>query len=331
MISRYGPGTSDVISPLAGIKALLGDKAEVLHAEGVHFKDARFPASDQISEAPNAEEQKGIDEAVALAKQSDVIVVVVGENHETIGESLSRTSLDLPGHQTLLVQEMVKTGKPVVVVLMIGRAASINWIDQNVPGIMVCWHGGEKVGQAVAETLFGDNNPGGKLSLTFPQTAGQLPLCIPHRKGAWGAQNRSADENGWGATRAVDPIYYFGEGLSYTSFEYSNLKIVDGETITVSCDVSNVGKVDGDEVVQLYVTDVVASVAPFDQILRGFDRVSIKAGETKTVSFKLVPERDLKMLNRKNEWVVEPGKFEVKLGTSSAPKGIKLKGEFNIR
>ncbi|MDF7822650.1 glycoside hydrolase family 3 N-terminal domain-containing protein [Pontiellaceae bacterium B12227] len=331
MISRYGPGTSDVITPLTGIKALLGDKTEVLHAKGVHFKDATFPGSDQIPVPPNADEQAGIDEALELAGKSDAIVVVLGDNHETIGESLSRTSLDLPGHQTLLVQEMMKTGKPVVVVLMIGRAASINWIDQNVPGIMVCWHGGEKVGQAVAESLFGAYNPGGKLPLTFPQTAGQLPLCVPHRKGAWGAQNRSADENGWGATRAVDPLYYFGEGLSYTEFAYGNLKIMEGETITVSCDVSNVGNVDGDEVVQLYVTDVVASVAPFDQQLRGFERVPLKAGETKTVSFTLQPKRDLKMLNRKNEWVVEPGKFEVKVGTSSAPAGLKLKGEFTLR
>ncbi len=330
MISRYGPGTSDVITPLAGIKALLGDGTKVLHADGVDFKDARFPGSDQIPAAPNAEEQAGIDEAVELAKQSDAIVVVVGDNHETIGESLSRTSLDLPGHQTLLVQEMMKTGKPVVVVLMIGRAASINWIDQNVPGIMVCWHGGEKVGQAVAETLFGEYNPGGKLPLTFPQTAGQIPLCIPHRKGAWGAQNRSADENGWGATRAVDPLYYFGEGLSYTTFDYSALKIEQGGTIKVSCEITNSGDVDGDEVVQLYITDVVASVAPYNQVLRGFERVSLKAGETKAVTFELVPERDLKMLNRDNEWVVEPGKFEVKVGTSSAPEGIRLTGSFEL-
>ncbi|VGO11761.1 Thermostable beta-glucosidase B [Pontiella desulfatans] len=331
MISRYGPGTSDVITPLAGIKALVGDRVQVLHAKGVDFKDARFPGSDLIPMPPNAEEQAGLDEAVSLAKQADALVVVLGDDHNTIGESLSRTSLDLPGYQTLLAQEMVKTGKPVVVVLMAGRAASINWIKQQVPGILVCWHGGEKVGQAVAETLFGDNNPGGRLPLTFPQTAGQIPLCIPHRKGAWGAQNKSADENGWGATRAVDPLYHFGHGLSYTSFEYSNLKIAEGETITVSCDVSNVGKVDGDEVVQLYITDEVASVAPFDQVLRGFERVPLKPGETKTVTFKLEPKRDLKMLNRENEWVVEPGRFEVKVGTSSAPEGIKLTGGFNIR
>lgn len=330
MISRYGPGTSDIITPLEGIKALLGDHAEVLYAKGVDFKDARFPVSDQIWEAPNAAEQTGIDEAILLAQKSDVIVVVVGDNHETVGESLSRTSLNLPGYQTLLVQEMVKTGKPVVVVLMSGRAASINWINQHVPGILVCWHGGEKVGQAVAETLFGTYNPGGKLPLTFPQTVGQLPLSIPHRKGAWGAQNRSADENGWGATRAVDPLYYFGEGLSYTSFEYRNLKIEKGDRITVSCELSNVGEMDGDEVVQLYISDVVATVAPFEQVLRGFERVSLKAGETQTVTFTLEPTRDLKMLNRDNEWVVEAGTFEVKIGTSSAPTGLKLKGEFTL-
>ncbi len=330
MISRYGPGTSDVISPLAGIKALLGNRDKVLHAEGCGFKDARFPGSEILPAPPNAEEQKLIDEAVKLAAKADVIVAVVGDDHSTVGESLSRTSLDLPGHQTLLVQEMVKTGKPVVVVLMSGRAASINWIQHNVPGILSCWHGGEKVGQAVAEALFGKINPGGKLPITFPQTAGQIPLCVPHRNGAWGAQNKTADENGWGATRLIDPLYHFGFGLSYTTFEYSNLKVeVDGD-ITITCDVTNSGDVAGDEVVQLYIKDMVGSVAPFDQVLRGFERVPLKAGETQSVTFTLSPERDLSMLNRGNEWVVEPGEFEVRVGTSSAPEGIKLSGSFNL-
>ena len=188
----------------------------------------------------------------------------------------------------------------------------------------------------MAETLFGKYNPGGKLPLTFPQTAGQIPVCIPHRKGAWGRQNRSSDENGWGATRAVEPLYYFGHGLSYTSFIYSNLKIEPAEpavdeTITITCKITNTGTRDGDEVVQLYISDQVASVAPFDQILRGFERIFLKSGETKTVSFTLEPNRDLKMLDRNNEWVVEPGEFEVKIGTSSAPRGIKLKSIFSLR
>ncbi|MGJ8641214.1 MAG: glycoside hydrolase family 3 N-terminal domain-containing protein [Opitutaceae bacterium] len=336
MISRYGPGQSDVITPLAGIRDLLKGRAEVLHANGVDYRDARFPGSDILPELPNSEEQAELDKALALAESADVIIAVVGDDHSTVGESRSRTSLDLPGHQLHLVQEMVKTGKPVVVVLMAGRAASINWIDQNIPGVLVCWHGGEKVGQAVAETLFGDYNPGGRLPITFPQTAGQIPLAFPHRNGAWGAQNRSADENGWGSTRLVGPLYHFGHGLSYTTFEYSSLTIDPAEptakdTITITCDVTNTGERGGDEVVQLYVKDVVASVAPFDKVLRGFERVTVAPGETQKVSFQLQPQRDLKMLGLDKQWVVEPGEFKVMLGASSSPTAVKQEGSFILK
>lgn len=336
MISRYGPGQSDVITPLAGIRNLLVDRAEVIHVKGTDYRDARFPGSDILPEPPNAEEQALLNEAIAAAAEVDAIVVVVGDDHSTVGESRSRTSLDLPGHQLLLVKEMVKSGKPVTVVLMSGRAASINWIDQNVPGIFACWHGGEKVGQAVAETLFGAYNPGGKLPITFPQTAGQIPLAFPHRNGAWGEQNKSADENGWGSTRLVDPLYHFGHGLSYTTFKYSNLSIQPAkptadDVITVTCDLTNTGDRAGDEVVQLYVKDVVATVAPFDKVLRGFERVSLAPGETQTVVFKLNPRRDLKMLDLNKNWVVEPGEFKVMLGTSSSEAGVMQAGNFILQ
>ena len=336
MISRYGPAESPVITPLAGLRSFLGEGSKVLHAQGAEFKDARFPGSDILPEPPNDEEQALLEDAIEKAKQADVIVAVVGDDHSTVGESRSRTSLDLPGHQLRLVQEMVKTGKPVIVVLMIGRAASINWIDRNVPGVMICWHGGEKVGQAVAETIFGENNPSGKLPITFPKTVGQIPIAIPHRRGAWGAQSKKADENGWGETRLVGPLYPFGFGLSYTSFEYKNLTIkpekpTAEDAITITCDISNTGKVAGDEVVQLYIQDEVATVAPFDQVLRGFERVSLKPGETKTVLFELQPKRDLKMLDRNDKWVVEPGVFNVMVGTSSDEAGILQKGSFTLR
>ena len=336
MISRYGPSESNIITPLAGIKTILGDKAKVLTCKGVDFRDARFPGSDVLPEPPNDEEQAGIDEAIEMAESADVIVAVIGDDEISVGESHSRTSLDLPGHQLHFVQELAKTGKPVVVVLMIGRAASINWIDKNIPGVLICWHGGEKVGQAVAETVFGEYNPGGKLPITFPQSVGQIPLAVPHRRGAWGAQSKDTDPNGWGASRLVDPLYYFGHGLSYTSFEYGNLSISPAQPtledkITITCDVTNSGDRDGDEVVQLYIQDVVASVAPFDQVLRGFDRLALKAGETKTVTFELEPKRDLKMLNQKNEWVVEPGEFKVMVGKSSSKEGILQEGTFEIR
>ena len=163
-----------------------------------------------------------------------------------------------------------------------------------------------------------------------------MPLAVPHRRGAWGPQTKKADENGWGATRLVGPLYEFGFGLSYTSFEYGKLSIspekpTEEDKITISCDVKNTGDRAGDEIVQLYIQDVVASVAPFDQVLRGFERVSLEPGESKTVTFELSPKRDLKMLNRDKRWVVEPGKFEVRVGTSSSKKGILQTGEFSIQ
>jgi beta-glucosidase len=337
LTSRYGPALSDSITPLAGIKEFLGSHAKVLYTKGIDYKDKKFPLSDLLDIPLDDDEQAELDKAVDMAKTADAIVVVVGDNDDdTVSESHSRTSLNLPGHQLKLVQAMVKTGKPVVVALMAGRAASINWTDRNAPAILACWHGGEKAGQALAETLFGETNPGGKLPITFPRTAGQIPLCVPHRKGAWGGQKESPDENGWGRTRALDPLYYFGHGLSYTTFEYSNLTVspqnpTADTPITISCNLTNTGDRAGDEVAQLYITDVVASVAPYDQLLRGFERVSLQPGETKTVTFTLSPRRDLKMLNRDNEWVVEPGKFEVKVGTSSAPDGIRQRGEFVLQ
>ncbi len=336
MISRYGPSMSDVITPLAGIEALVGDRVDVLHAEGCDWRDDRFPGSDILPEPPMGRERSKLDAAIAAADRADAIVVVVGDSHETVGESRSRTSLDLPGHQTLLVQQMVKTGKPVIVVLMAGRAASINWIDNHVDGILACWHGGEKVGQAVAEAVFGDYNPGGKLPITFPRTVGQIPLAMPHRHGAWGRQNRRAGPNGWGSTRMVKPLYYLGHGLSYTCFEYDNLKIEPAnatadDAITITCELTNTGDRPGDEVPQLYIEDVVASVTPYTQMLRGFERVSLEPGQTKTVRFKVDPRRDLRMLDRHNAWIVEPGEYKVRVATSSALDGVQLQGWFEIR
>lgn len=336
MISRYGPGASDVISPLAGLKSYLGDKAEILHAKGCHYYDQRFPESDILPTAPDEKAQAEIDEAVKLAENSDIIIAFLGDTHDTVGESKTRLSLNLPGHQTLLVQELVKTGKPVVVVLMLGRSASVNWIHQNIPGILSAWHGGEKVGQAITETLFGDNNPGGKLPITFPKSAGQIPLAFPHRNGAWGGQSKGHDPNGWGTSRVRGPLYHLGHGLSYTSFEYGKVTVTptnptENDEITITCDVTNSGKRDGDNVVQLYIKDEVGSIAPYDKMLRGFERVPLKAGETKTVTFKINPKRDLKMLDINKEWIVEAGKFTVMIAESSSEEAIKQSSEFTIK
>lgn len=323
LVNRYGPMKSNLVTPLQGLKNYLKGYADVHYAKGAAFKDKRFPQSDIFKMDPEPSEQAMIDEAVAKAKESDLVIAVVGDNHTTVGESHSRITLDLPGHQKLLVQEMVKTGKPVIVVLMAGRASSINWIDRFVPGIISAWHGGEAAGTAIADVLFGEYNPSGKLPLTFPRSAGQIPMAVPYRNGAWGGQSRKVDPNGFGNTRPVDPLYPFGFGLSYTQFEYSDLKISPrhasvNDTITITAKVTNTGERAGDEIVQLYIKDLVASIVPFDQVLRGFDRVSLKPGESKTVTFKIAPERDLKMMDINNDWIVEAGDFEVRLAASSA-------------
>ena len=336
MISRYGPGASDVITPLAGLESFFGDKAEVLHAKGCHYFDKNFPESDILTEAPTAEAQAEIDEALALAEKADLIIAYVGDTHDTVGESKTRLSLNLPGHQDLLVQKLVETGKPVIVVLMPGRSVSCNWIDQNVPGILCAWHGGEKVGQAITETLFGDYNPGGKLPITFPKSAGQIPLAFPHRNGAWGGQSKGHDPNGWGTSRVRGPLYPLGHGLSYTTFEYGELSVTPenptaDDEIIFTCEVTNSGARDGDNVVQLYIKDEVGSVAPFNKMLRGFERVPLKAGETKTVTFKVNPKRDLKMLDLENNWVVEPGLFTATIGESSSEEAVKQSAQFTIK
>lgn len=333
MMSNYGPGKSDVITPLAGIRARLGDGTKVLYAQGATHRDARFPKSDVLPEPPNEKEQQLLDEAIEKAKMADSIIVVVGDDTRTVGEAHSRTSLNLSGHQGLLVREMVRSGKPVTVVLMIGRATSINWIEENVPGVLICWFGGEKVGQAVAEALYGDINPGGKLPITFPRTVGQIPMATPYRVGAWNGQKNSRDPNGWGRSRVVDALYYFGYGLSYTSFEYSDLEISTNQLnindeLVVSCKITNTGDREGDEIVQLYLKDRVASVSPYEQVLRGFERVSLEAGESKRVEFTITPQRDLEIYDINGQWTVEPGMFDVLVGASSVD--IKLRDEFEF-
>ena len=335
MISRYGPGSSPVITPLAGIKSLLGDEVNVTHVKGCHYFDQKFPGSDIMRIDPDEAEQAEIDEAVKQAEKSDLIIACVGDTHDTVGESKTRLSLDLPGHQSRLVQELAATGKPVVVVLMPGRAMSINWIDNNIPGIICAWHGGEKVGQAIAESLFGQYNPGGKLPITFPKSVGQIPLAFPHRNGAHGGQSKGHDPNGWGTSRVLGALYPLGHGLSYTTFEYSDLKIEPAKLdhtkqITVSCKVTNSGDVDGDCVVQLYIRDEVGTITPFSKILRGFERLPLKAGESETVEFTLEPHRDLRTMGPGHEWIVEAGVFDVMIADSSGDDAVKLEGKFEL-
>ena len=259
-----------------------------------------------------------------------MIIAVLGEDVARVGEGLSRSGLDLPGRQEQLLEALQATGKPIVLVLINGQPLTINWADRYIPAILEAWFPNQYGGKAIAETLFGDYNPGGKLPITFPKTVGQIEYNFPFKPGSQADQGRK--EFSYGNTRVNGSLYPFGYGLSYTTFSYSNLVVTpdvqkqQGD-IQVSVDVSNTGTRKGDEIVQLYVKEKVASVTTYDSQLRGFERVPLNPGETKTIHFTLHPE-DLQILDRNMNWTVEPGEFEVRIGASC--EDIKLKKDFTI-
>jgi beta-glucosidase len=328
--SRYGPSHNPVTSVLQGIQDYVGNKGVVIGAKGCEVVDATWPESEIIESPLTDIEQREINNAVARAKESDVVVVVVGEDEKRVGESLSRTGLDLPGRQLKLVQALQATGKPVVMVMINGQPLTINWENRYVPAILEAWFPGPEGGKVIAETLFGDYNPGGKLSITFPKTTGQIELNFPY-KPASQANQPTSGPNGYGKTSVNDALYPFGYGLSYTTFEYSNLvapaKVPNQGDVTITVDVTNTGTRKGDDVVELYLKDKVSSVTTYDSDLRGFERVSLNPGEKKTVTFTLHPD-DLALLDKNMNWTVEPGAFEVRIGQSS--EDIKLKKEFVV-
>ncbi|MCL3780114.1 beta-glucosidase [Prolixibacteraceae bacterium JC049] len=329
--SRYGPANNEVVTVLDGIKNY-HKSLKVDYAKGCDIIDKHWPMSEIIDEPLTAEEQKMIDEAVAKAKESDVVIAVVGEGEKEVGECKSRTSLNLPGRQLQLLKALHQTGKPVVMVMINGRPLTINWEDKYLPAILEAWFPSVCSGTVIAETLFGDYNPGGKLNVTFPKSVGQIPLNFPAKPGSQAGQPK-VGPNGFGATRVLGALYPFGYGLSYTTFKYSNLKITRKteshlSNIKITADITNTGQREGDEVVQLYVKDKVSSVITYEQILRGFERVHLKAGETKTVSFEITPE-DLEILDKNMKWVVEPGEFQFLIGASSTD--IKLKQTINLK
>ena len=331
MISRYGPQELKNTTVLDGIKEYLGSTATVTYAKGCDAVDANFPESEIIDFPLTFKEQSDIDAAVLLAKESDVIIVALGEDEKTTGESKSRTGLGLPGRQEQLLQALYATGKPVVLVLINGQPLTINWAQKYVPSILEAWFPNQLGGKAIAETLFGDYNPGGKLSVTFPKSIGQIEFNFPFKLGSHNTQGKEGS-NGFGNTRVNGALYPFGFGLSYTTFGYSDLKVTPTKLnsqaeIKVSVKVTNTGKRSGDEVVQLYISDKVASVVTYDSVLRGFERVTLLAGETKTVNFMLHPS-DLMLLDKNMKWTVEPGDFEIKIGSSS--EDIKLKEVITI-
>ena len=333
MTSRYGPNQLTPHTILKGLQEYLGKDCELFYTKGCDVVDPNFPATEIFPEPMTEEEIAEIQKAVDMAKECDVIIVALGEDELRAGESKSRTSLDLPGRQQQLLEALYATGKPVVLVLVNGRPLTINWANRYIPAILETWFPTNHVGSVVAETLFGDYNPGGKLTVTFPRTIGQIQFNFPFKPGSHAGQPGKEDPvNGFGNTRINGVLYPFGYGLSYTTFHYSDLTVAperqhsQGE-FTITCKITNTGSRKGDEIVQLYVRDMVSSVTTYESVLRGFERITLQPDETKEVKFILKPSH-IELLDRNMNRVVEPGDFEIMIGASS--EDIRLKKTITV-
>jgi len=307
-----------IVSQWDGLQNKVGKNTKLLYAKGCEIEGTN---------------KDGFAEAVETAKQADVVILSIGERRDMSGEAKSRSDLHLPGVQEDLVKAVMATGKPVVVLINAGRPLVFNWTADNVPAILYTWWLGTEAGNAIANVLFGDYNPSGKLPMTFPREVGQIPIYYNH----FSTGRPAKDENATNYVSAYidlknSPKYPFGYGLSYTTFDYSGLKlssakIKSNETIKVSFQLKNTGKVAGEEVAQLYLKDKFGSVVRPVLELRDFQKVKLNAGESKTIEFTIDKEK-LSFYNDKVEWVAEPGDFEVMIGTSSAD--IKLKSDFEL-
>jgi beta-glucosidase len=304
----------DVVSVLEGIRQAVPN-TNVLYAAGAPVE---------------GEDRSGIAEAVRIARAADAVVLVLGEHQDMSAEARNRTSLDLPGVQQQLLEAVHAAGKPLTVVLMNGRPLAVPWLDENVPAILVAWYLGVQMGPAVADVLFGEVSPSGKLPVSFPRTVGQEPLYYNHKN-----TGRPPSEQERYTSKYIDvpwtPLYPFGHGLSYTTFTYSAprlsaARMAGTDSLTVQVDVTNSGARAGEEVTQLYVRDEVGSVTRPVKELRGFERIALEPGDTRTVTFSLGPA-DLAFHDRAMQWVVEPGFFTVWVGTSSADDGRGVRFE----
>lgn len=310
---------------LEGIRSAVGDKAEILYAKGsnVYYDAEMEKGAVGIRPLERGNDQQLLAEALRTAARADVIVAAVGECAEMSGESPSRTNLEIPDAQLDLLKALVKTGKPVVLLLFTGRPLILNWESEHIPSILNVWFGGSETGDAVADVLFGKAVPCGKLTTTFPRSVGQLPLFYNHlNTGRPDPDNRVFNRY---ASNYLDegnePLYPFGYGLSYTDFVYGDLQL-SSETLpkngnlTASVTVTNKGNHDGYETVQIYLRDIYAEVARPVKELKGFDRIFLKKGESREVKFVLT-EDDLKFYNSGLQYIYEPGEFDVMIGTNS--------------
>lgn len=331
---------SKSIALLEGIKEVAGKKVDILYAKGSNLTydpelEARATMFGKSLNRDNRSDAELLNEALEVAEKADVIVAALGEAAEFSGESSSRTNIEIPQVQKDLLNALLKTGKPVVLVLFTGRPLVLKEESKTVPAILNVWFPGSEAGLAISDVLFGDVNPSGKLTATFPQNVGQVPIFYNHKNTGRPLKNKEGKFEKFTSNyidERNEPVYPFGYGLSYTTFTYENLKISsdtmhENDTLTVSIDVTNTGDYDGKEVVQLYIRDLVGSVTRPVKELKGFQKVALKKGETKTVSFNLTVE-DLKFYNYDLDFVAEPGDFEVFVGADSSTEqklGFTLK------
>lgn len=323
--THYGPQATEAVSVLQGIRnfasEVIGGGTQIVYSEGSQLVDDSWPESEILGYTPSEKDIALAQDAVRKAKSSDVAIVVLGGSLRTCGENRTRSSLDLPPCQDYLLKQVCGTGKPVVLVLICGRPLSINWADRNVNSILCAWYPGTHGGTAIARTLFGEYNPGGKLSVTFPRTVGQIPFNFPYKPGSQVDGYAGLGPKGK-ATRALGgALYNFGYGLSYTTFEYSDIKVssrylMPDQSLKVSFTIKNTGARAGDEVAQLYLHDRTSSITVYDMMLRGFKRVHLAPGESRTITMTLGPEA-FEMLDRDMNRVIEPGYFDIFIGASS--------------
>ena len=313
----------ETVTVLEGIRRHAGGGARVKHAQGVRPAQRVFPSMFDMFGDNAPEDPEGFDDdaelrrAVDLARDANVAVVVVGEWQNMIGEAASRSSLDLPGRQLELLQAVVKTGTPVVLLVLNGRPLDLRWAAGHVPAILDIWYPGTQGGTAVANLLFGEVSPGGKLPFTWPRTVGQVPMVYSHTRSHEPEKQR---QRYW--DEESTPLFPFGHGLSYSRFEYSRLivdrdAITSGESLIVSADVFNAGRREADEVVQLYIHQRHGSASRPVRELKGFQRVSLAAGERRTVQFTLGPAELRYWSAAARDWVIEASAFDVWIGGDS--------------
>jgi beta-glucosidase len=294
-----------VVTVYEGLKNKFGDDVKIIYAKGCDVK---------------GNNRSGFDKALKAARKADVVVMVMGESADMSGEAASRVDLNLPGVQAELINAIAETKKPVVLVLLNGRPLTLSNVESKVNAIVESWHLGIRHGNAVADVLTGDYNPSGKLTVTFPRSAGQIPIYYNHKN-----TGRPGDPENKFSSKYVDlpssPLYPFGYGLSYTKFKYTGIKVENNRLTTlddliVSVNVKNVGKCEGVEIVQLYIQDKTGSVTRPVKELKGFQRVALEAGEQKTVQFR-VPVQELGFYDLDMKYTVEPGDFSVMIGGNS--------------